>query len=122
MQHIQPTCFPFLVFRVLYSSEYQDPPAWVEFISQFILATSRSMASAAAIRSKLKKILPGVDLNTTTERNIRQTLEQDFGCDVSAHAALIKVTVAHTHNLRLMLASMGCKVRHVHPAGLCRMG
>ena len=50
------------------------------------------MASAATIRGKLKQILPEVDLDTTTERNIRETLQQDLGCDVSAHAALIKVT------------------------------
>lgn len=50
-----------------------------------------AMATAKQVTTTLNKLLPTLDLGTTTERSIRQTLAEKLGDSVEEHKALIKV-------------------------------
>lgn len=47
------------------------------------------------VRSKLRELLPTVDLQTTTERNLREQLQEIFGCNLKARKQIFKVCEIH---------------------------
>jgi hypothetical protein len=49
------------------------------------------MITETQLRNEMRQLLPAVDLDKTTERMIREKLQDTLGEDLSAYKALIRV-------------------------------